>query len=945
MTRTRLGLLLLVLVLVSAQARAQDDYDDPDDDDSELPGSAALSLHFDKLGGASVGFGLPERPGNWETIRQSLAATLHCPAQNFIPPFLDRGTQDMVSGWPADRRDKYLDYFAGYQRRQLIAKCGSLLGWNGSGRSGSIELSALIPQLKQAGIQQLWVSISYPPAKSIEYSKQNLSYPPQNGLRFFTYQLATDSPRPAPIRISFGLGRRGLYGSIATALAFVLFPVAVTLYMRRAALVSGKLDPTAAWFSYFRTINWCINGAMLLWITSGLGARQSVQDSITYAIAPGWIATLLDVFVVIGPAFLVYLACVAVSYPLHVHLRGSTWTRREFLLQQSVNVGAQALPLMFFLAAAANFSKSGSVASIFFVMALLSFFVFRSLKMRVGKSYPHALTRGELRDRVFTLASKAGVSISQIFVLPTGKSQVANAYASGNRVVMFTDYLLQHLTKREVEGVAAHEIAHIQLGHVGKRALTFYAALILPGLLSGFIQGFIHSNSRGRTSAVGAIGHAYAAATWFWQWSQRDFILMLLALLVFYCVSRRFEYAADERGAELTGDAESQISGLLKLSRLNLMPIQWGKGTGTWLTHPSMVRRAERIAASSGMPADQLQAILERHRMEVQGGPHAAPASDDHYAIPEATDPEHLASAAKKHGSHQFKLWTSLLMHVVPPALFALAVHGFDLQGNPAVLVYFIGAVLTPILSITYSAVLGVQGRHAEKVRLADRFRRNGVSVGDTSIAVGFSPGAVVRFYGTNYYNWDIGLLDLSDTGLSYHGEQIQFSISPTQIDGICIGQGGPSWWRFPRIYIRWKGTDGRPSVFSIANLEPCSIRELRRRTDALFAHLNQWRSSSMGLRSHSDSLQVPPGINEITSRLPREFGGLKISLTLAIYLVPLAMAVNAVLRIDSLWYILSAVALTRLLESVPFWRFHDRLLDFSTQRPEIAVAAKASDH
>src|SRR5207249_9657587 len=99
-------------------------------------------------------------------------------------------------------------------------------------------------------------------------------------------------------------------------------------------------------------------------------------------------------------------------------------------------------------------------------------------------------TRGELRDRVFTLASKAGVSISQIFVLPTGKSQVANAYASGNRVVMFTDYLLQHLTKHEVEGVAAHEIAHIQLGHVKKRALTFYAALILPGFLSGFVPGF-----------------------------------------------------------------------------------------------------------------------------------------------------------------------------------------------------------------------------------------------------------------------------------------------------------------------------------------------------------------------------------------------------------------------------------------------------------------------
>src|SRR5438874_12525184 len=126
MTRSRVGLLLLVLVLLSALARAQDYYDDPDDDDSELPGSAALSLRFDKLGRASVGFGLPERPGNWETIRKSLAATLRCPAQNFIAHFLVSGTHDMVSNWPAARRYKYLDYVAGYQRRPLTAKLASL---------------------------------------------------------------------------------------------------------------------------------------------------------------------------------------------------------------------------------------------------------------------------------------------------------------------------------------------------------------------------------------------------------------------------------------------------------------------------------------------------------------------------------------------------------------------------------------------------------------------------------------------------------------------------------------------------------------------------------------------------------------------------------------------------------------------------------------------------
>src|SRR5262249_19706315 len=151
---------------------------------------------------------------------------------------------------------------------------------------------------------------------------------------------------------------------------------------------------------------------------------------------------------------------------------------------------------------------------------------------------------------------------------------------------------------------AAHEIAHLQLGHVKKRSLTFLGALMLPPLLGGVLRGVLDVRRRPEVLPTGVGPHLYWGIAWFWAWSQRDFILMLAGLAVFYFVSRRFEHAADVRGAELTGCPEAQISGLLKLSRLNLMPIQWGKGTGTWLTHPSMVRRAERIAASAGMPTE-----------------------------------------------------------------------------------------------------------------------------------------------------------------------------------------------------------------------------------------------------------------------------------------------------------------------------------------------------
>jgi hypothetical protein len=81
----------------------------------------------------------------------------------------------------------------------------------------------------------------------------------------------------------------------------------------------------------------------------------------------------------------------------------------------------------------------------------------------------------------------------------------------------------------------------------------------------------------------------------------------------FLFLSRHFEHTADAGAVALTGNPETKISALLKLSHLNLMPIQWGKVTGSWLTHPSTLQRVQRMAAETGMPTEQLHQILDRN--------------------------------------------------------------------------------------------------------------------------------------------------------------------------------------------------------------------------------------------------------------------------------------------------------------------------------------------
>jgi Zn-dependent protease with chaperone function len=207
---------------------------------------------------------------------------------------------------------------------------------------------------------------------------------------------------------------------------------------------------------------------------------------------------------------------------------------------------------------------------------------------KVSGSIPEALTTGELRDRIFELANKAGVNIKHVFVLSAGKSQIANAYAAKSSIVMFTDYLLKRLTKREVDAITGHELTHLRLGHPKKLGLTLIAAILFPTLFraawrvaSSFLMGSLAAIT-GRAEPVTAYWLRFDA--WLIGWSQLDLVLVATGFAIFYLRARIFERAADAGSLQLAGDPEAMITGLLKLSRLNLMPIQWGKVAGSITT-------------------------------------------------------------------------------------------------------------------------------------------------------------------------------------------------------------------------------------------------------------------------------------------------------------------------------------------------------------------------
>lgn len=944
----RRWLFACMLILSAAPLLAQDYDDDPTDYDDPTSG-AALWLRFDRQGALNANLSLPQKSASSDTLPGLLAQTLHCPMGAFKHP--DALEFSAPEKWSAARRERFRQQMAEANQRQLEGHCGAALARQEQLLQADFDLSPALAELRRMGVDQLYIYVDTPKARYFDYSRTNLAHLPVNAPTMVVYQFSlAQNSAPAIFHIAYGFRRQDLYRALAILGAFIFVPVLLTLWMRRRALASAKIDPAAAWFGFFRTLNWLINGGMLIWITSGFGARQVLQDWILQEGFTSFKTAFADVMVAVGPWFLVYFLCVALSYPVHEQLRGRQWTRREFLWRQFVTIGAQAVPLMMFIAGIEILATDRELAAVFLILTVAVFQLFQNLKLRVVKEFPHPLTTGDLRDRIFHLAQRLGVAVNQIFVIPSGKGQVANAYAAKNRIVMFTDYLLEHLNKREVDGVAAHELAHLRYKHPAKMGAALIAVIFLPQYFNWLATTLMSLMSiplsllplTGRTGFMNVTVQMWKGLHAFEQWSQRDLLLLTLGMTGFYFLSRHFEYVADATAVRLTGNAEAQITGLLKVNRLNLTPIRWGKASESWLTHPATVRRAERMAAAGGLAPERLQQILQEYDSQ-RGAAPLVPA-EDRYSVPAAGDDERLRAAVRDRSRTQAKMWINLAAYVVPPAAFSLLMQKLHLADYAAFAAYLAGIGITAVFVSLVSVWLGESGKARQKRRLAERFAREGVPAGLAGdITVGFAPGPHPRIYGTKYH-WDTGFLILSKDRLQFVGEQVKFSFTRAEIEGIVIGRGGPSWWKFLRVYLRWKTADGRNGIFNLYSVEPGSVWRTSARVRELAHLLEQWHSQAAQFPDARPRLAElkPLELGQVTSISPKQLGKFGVLMRVSLWLLPLAIAVS-MLTHASMGYVLFSVFVVRIVQSVPYWRYRDVVPAFPNSQNSAIKADAAS--
>ena len=136
-----------------------------------------------------------------------------------------------------------------------------------------------------------------------------------------------------------------------------------------------------------------------------------------------------------------------------------------------------------------------------------------------------------------------------------------NAFASGwkedNSIVAITRGLLNKLNRAEIEAVMAHEMAHIKNADV---RLTLVVGILTNVMLMAVDMLFYSVLGRGNSGDSKAMQQAKIVIL------VLRFVLPLLTIILHMYVSRKREFMADAGSVEFTGDKDSMISALQKIS-------------------------------------------------------------------------------------------------------------------------------------------------------------------------------------------------------------------------------------------------------------------------------------------------------------------------------------------------------------------------------------------
>jgi heat shock protein HtpX len=269
-----------------------------------------------------------------------------------------------------------------------------------------------------------------------------------------------------------------------------------------------------------------------------------------------------------------------------------------------------ALTVLLLFVGQAFAGQQGLTIALIVAVLMNGFAYFFSDKIALKMSRARPTTREQsplLYEITERLCRRANLPMPRLYIIP---QQAPNAFATGrnpkNAAVAVTHGLMELMTEEEIEGVIAHELAHVRNYDIliASVAATIAGAITWIAMIGRWAMML---GGRDNRNPVGLVGG----------------LLMLIlapiaAALIQMAISRRREYAADAAAARMVGHPYGLIKALEKLGAYNqripmevspatsslfiVAPLGVGKAMmNLFSTHPPLEKRIEALRGISSL--------------------------------------------------------------------------------------------------------------------------------------------------------------------------------------------------------------------------------------------------------------------------------------------------------------------------------------------------------
>ena len=177
------------------------------------------------------------------------------------------------------------------------------------------------------------------------------------------------------------------------------------------------------------------------------------------------------------------------------------------------------------------------------------------------------LEDGDLKDAINVMANNCNFPVCELSVMDGSKrSSKSNAFFTGfgnNKRIALFDTLIEKHSVPELVAVLAHEIGHFKKKHIVQ---TMVIGILQTGVLFFLINVFMRNEQLFAAFGVKQTSVYLSFILFSLLFKPVSKVLSVLMAIL----SRNNEFEADAYAAEVTGDANSLITALKKLSRDNL---------------------------------------------------------------------------------------------------------------------------------------------------------------------------------------------------------------------------------------------------------------------------------------------------------------------------------------------------------------------------------------